>query len=246
MPADISLDIILFLTCVFAAFMQASTGFGFSIIIMAIWPLFFPVTDAVFLQLVAGLFAVGYITIKDWKYINFKIIWLPLILALGGSYLGLSLLIETPNAKAVFLLGLLLVVLSLYFILFRKRIVIPNNWRSAGIAGITSGLMSGFFNISGPPVVLYYNVACSDKREYRASLQFFFMVLIIFKIVLMLFNRSFSNSILPLIPVVVLASLVGIFLGTKVFHRIPGKMLEKVVYSMMMLSGIWYMIKYFI
>ncbi|MBN2558953.1 MAG: sulfite exporter TauE/SafE family protein [Clostridia bacterium] len=246
MPADISLDIILFLTCVFAAFMQASTGFGFSIIIMAIWPLFMPMTDAVFLQLVAGLFAVGYITVKDWKFINFDIIWLPLILALGGSYLGLTLLIETVNAKAVFLLGLMLVLLSLYFILFRKRIVVPNNWRSAGIAGISSGLMSGFFNISGPPVVLYYNVACRDKMEYRASLQFFFMILIIFKIILMLFNRSFSDSILPSIPVVILASIAGIFLGTKMFHRIPGKQLEKVVFSLMMLSGFWYMAKYFI
>lgn len=246
MITNIQLGILLVLTGIFASFVQASTGFGFSIIIMAIWPFFMPVTDAVYLQLVAGLVAVGYIAIKDWKHINFKIIWIPLIIALFGSYLGLAFLLQTPNAKAVLLLGFLFILLSIYFIVFGNKISVPNKWYTAGIAGICSGLMSGFFNIAGPPVVLYYNVACKSKTEYRATLQFFFMILIIFKITVMSINQSFSYEIIKFMPFVAAASVLGIFIGSKVFVRLPVHKLKRAVYILMSISGIWYIVEYFI
>ncbi len=79
-----------FFVIFFAALVQTSAGFAFSIISMMFLPLVFSVQDSMLLVNILNLVVVGYITFKYRKFINFKLIPLPLLFALIGNYIGLS------------------------------------------------------------------------------------------------------------------------------------------------------------
>ena len=49
--------------------MQSSSGFGYAIICMAIWPMFMPFYTASILEAIAAFFMVIYIAVKLWKFI---------------------------------------------------------------------------------------------------------------------------------------------------------------------------------
>jgi len=235
--------VFLFVSAAVAAFVQATTGFGFAIIIMALWPLLMTVPDATQLLLFASIVTILYIAIKYWRHINFKIVTIPLVLALAGTYLGMSFLLSIDNAVALKVIGGLLILLAVYFLVFSDRIRIPENIWSASLAGISCGLMSGFFNISGPPIVLYYSAAAKDKKEYTGTVQFLFTVIILFKIVYLYLKRGLPEMVLANTPVVVVGSIAGMLLGLRLFDRLSTSMVRRMVYILMIAAGVWYIIQ---
>lgn len=235
-------EIFLFCTAFIAAFVQATTGFAYAIVLMALWPLFLSVPEATQLLMFGSVTVVGYIVVKYRKHINFKNVAIPLALGFIGNFIGVNALLSLDNMIIVKILGGLLVLLAIYFYIFSDRIHIPQNPFTASIAGALSGLMGGFFNISGPPIVLYYSVVAKDKEEYIATIQFYFVVLIVFKIFYLWWQRGLSNMVVSHIPLIVAASVGGMLLGLSVFKKLSAGVLKKAVYILMVISGLWYMI----
>ena len=135
----------------------------------------------------------GYIVVRYWRHIDFKTVAIPLVLGLIGTYIGANALLVLDNTIVMKVLGGVLIVLAIYFFVFSRRICIPENLLSASVAGILSGLMGGFFNISGPPIVLYCSATAENKEEYLATVQFYFLVMIIFKMVFLWIYRGLSG-----------------------------------------------------
>ncbi len=237
------LEIFLVVTVMIAAVVQSSTGFGFALIIMSLWPMFLNVCDAMLLQQFAAGVLIFSLAVKYRKYIVFKNIWLPLILALGGTTVGMLYMTKIDNRIALKYLGGALIAISIYFLFFGKRIRIPNNKLTGAIAGTSTGLLSGFFNIAGPPVVLYYSSVLTEKHQYMATLQFFFSVIIFYKMIFLSFTLEYTKIVVMNIPVVVTASIAGVIIGSKLFEKIPSELTRKTVYIMMIITGIFYLIK---
>ena len=147
------------------AFTQSSSGFGFSIITMSLFPLFFSVIDSMILVVLTNMVAVTFIVIRYFKHIQFRLLIIPVILSLITTYIGLINIVSIDNHIIIKVLGIALILLSIYFLFFANKIKVPANQLTASIAGITAGLMNGFLSIPGPPVVLYYSAALEDKRE---------------------------------------------------------------------------------
>lgn len=235
--------IIICIAVFIGAFIQASIGFGFAIVTMAVIPLFIQMTDSLMLLFLCSTIIVGYLAIRNIRYVNYKLLIVPLIFTLIGNYVGLLALVNTDNELAVKLLGGLLILFSIYFFLFSDKVKLPNNQISASIAGIISGVISGFFNIPGPPMVLYYSVAIKDKKAYFATLQMLFFISVLFKIVLFLITEEVSETIKPIIPFAVLFSVLGLILGIYFFNRLSSEKVKKMVYIFMTLAGIWYIVR---
>lgn len=235
-------DVFLFVSVAAAAFVQATTGFGFAIITMALWPLLMSVPDATQLLMFGSMVTVSYIAVMYRRHINFKIVTVPLVLALAGLYLGLSFLLSVDNDIAVRVIGGLLILLAVYFFVFSDRIRIPENIWSASLAGISCGLMSGFFNIAGPPIVLYYSAAAKDKKEYTGTVQFLFAVMILFKMIYLYVKRGLPEMVLTHTPIVIVGSIAGMLLGLRLFDRLSTRIIKRMVYILMIAAGGWYII----
>jgi len=238
-----SLEVFLVATVVIAAIVQSSTGFGFALIIMCIWPMFLDVCDAMLLQQFAAGVLIFSLAFKYRKDIVYKNIWIPLALALVGTTLGMLYMAKIDNHTATKYLGGALIIISIYFLSISKRISIPNNKVTGAIAGTLTGLLSGFFNIAGPPVVLYYSSVLTDKRQYMATLQFFFSVIIMYKMIFLSVTLEYTKIVLMNIPIVIVASIAGVIIGSKLFEKIPTELTRKIVYIIMILTGTFYIIK---
>lgn len=235
-------DMILISLILFAAaFVQSASGFGYAITAMTVLPLFLPLTDSMMVTIICSFFMILYLFLKYRKHVNYKIAFLPFVFSLAGAYVGLVLLVGSPNELALKILGGFLIVLSVYFFIFAQRIKLPNNRVSASVAGLVSGLVGGFFNMGGPPVVLFYSVAAKDKKEYIGTLQFLFLCMSILKFSFFTATLGISEHVLTIIPFGVASSAVGMVLGMMAFDKMPDKIINKVVYVIMALSGIWYL-----
>ncbi len=236
-------DIILICVILFfAAFVQAASGFGYAIAAMAFLPMFLSLTDGMMVTVICSFLTSLYMFSKYRKHVEYRIVFLPLAISLVGAVIGLFLLTNTSNDLAIKILGGFLIALAIYFFFFAQKIKIPNNRISASVAGLLSGLTGGFFNIGGPPVVLFYSVAAKNKFEYLATLQFMFLCMSVVKFTYLTATLGLSREVLTIAPFGIAVSALGMVLGMILFKKMPEKIINRVVYVIMAISGIWYVI----
>lgn len=234
--------ILIILVVCLGAFVQSSAGFGFSIITMSLFPLFFSVIDSMILVVFTNLVAIVFIVVKYFKHIQFKLLVVPLILLLITTYYGLVNAVKIDNDIFMKILGIALILLSIYFYFFSKKIKMPANQLTATITGVVAGLMNGFLSIPGPAVVLYYSAAIKDKKEYIATVQFLFLSSTLLKIAFFTTQYDVSLEIIKLIPFTILAAMLGTFLGHRAFKKMNSETLKKLVYIVMAVAGIKYLL----
>ena len=225
-----------------ASLVQSCTGFGFSILAMSLWPLVMPYKVAASVTALSSVAMIVFITIKLRKHINFKLMLYPLVSSTVTSLAGVFALIASPDAVMRRVLGLVLVLLSAYFIFCSGRIQISQTPANGLIAGAVSGFLSGLFNLGGPPMVVYYLSAADDKLEYNATLQCYFAIN---GCIVVLFHVLAGNVDLQIMQYSAL-SLVGVAAGTlggcALFQRISLLWIRRLVYGFMLAFGIYLLI----
>ena len=152
-----------------ASFVQRTIGFGFGIFIMTALPFLMPsYGEAVTLS---GLLSLTSATVVMVKYLKF-VTWKRLLPMVGAfiifSTLAILLLDKIEGRAMRIILGIMLIIISLYFSFFKEKlqkIIRPTrNWQLG--TGSVSGIMGGLFGMHGPPVVLYLISAEPDKDHY--------------------------------------------------------------------------------
>ena len=208
---------------------QSSSGFGYAIICMAIWPMFMPFYTASILEAIAAFFMVIYIAVKLWKFIDWKLLLPPVIMATVTSLLGVNTLMALD--EAVFL------VLAVYFIFFSSKVHLKAGLVSGLAAGAVSGFCGGLFNIGGPPMVAYFLSVTDDKEKYNATLQMFFTINTVSVFLIHVFQGHVSGAMLPLVGAALAGTAVGTAVGMFLFRRLTMTGIKKVVYIFMMCAG---------
>lgn len=231
--------LVIFLAATVASFIQRVTGFGFGIFIMTILPLIMPSYGEA--TALSGLLAVVnsiYVSIRMWKQIQWKKL-LPILLTfIVVSFFAIRMVAGIDDKMLKHILGVILIAVSVYFFFISERIRVRPTMPVQLTMGTASGLMGGFFAMQGPPAVLYF-IACTDtKEEYLAITQAFFM----FGNLMMTGFRAANGFVTPAVGIGWCCGLagvaIGIWLGAKVFDRMPLPVLRKVVYAYMAVSGV--------
>lgn len=148
---------LILLLAVGASFVERTTGFGFGIFIMTVLPFLMPsYGEATTLSGLLALATTLIICIRMRKYITWKHLWPILItfivISAGAVYLLTRMQLRTLTMS----LGIILIIISIYFLLFGGKIHIKPTIKAQIITGSLSGLMGGFFGMQGPPAVLYF------------------------------------------------------------------------------------------
>ena len=149
-----------------ASFIQRTIGFGFGIFIMTALPFLMPsYGEAVTLSGLLSLTSATIVMVKYLKFVTWKRL-LPIVASfIIFSTIAICLLDKIEGQAMRRILGITLILISLYFSFFKTRLqklIRPTKGWQYG-TGAASGIMGGLFAMHGPPVVLYLIVSEPDK-----------------------------------------------------------------------------------
>lgn len=220
------------------AFVQRVTGFGMGIFAMLFLPYFLPSSGAS--AAVIGMLSCVinvYHGVAQRKHILWKTMLPAACVALAVIPLAVHLSADLPQAVLERLLGVVLMVLSVYFLFFSKRIHLKPTVPNGMLAGALGGMLNGLFSTGGPPVVLYLIHATTDKMAYFATIQAYFGITNLFSTANRLLNGIITPQIAGMAAVALIGLALGDRLGNKVFDKLDADRLRKVIYVGMLFSG---------
>ena len=136
------------------------------------------------------------------------------------------------------ILGVALIVISIYFALFSQRIKLPTTNGVQVGAGTLSGLMGGFFGMQGPPAVLYFIQSEPSKEHYMAMAQTYFLIGNVMMTFVRAYNGFFTTTVLADYCFGLGGVVIGTTLGPYVFKRIPNRIFRYIVYAYIAISGV--------
>lgn len=230
------------LIAMLGSFVQSTTGFGYAVTVMALWPMILPFKTATVAEAITAAFIAITIAVKCYKFIRWKYLVVPSLTSICLNWVGINILQVSSETFLRRVLGAALMLLAVYFIFFSTRIHVRPTVRNGMIAGGIAGLMSGMFSIGGPPIVAYYINALEDKREYTATTQIFFLINTVSLIVMHFIVGNMTPQVLQVSAWAVVGMAVGTAAGLAVFNRLQMATIKKLVYGFMMVMGLYTLI----
>lgn len=231
------------LIAVAGSFIQTSSGIGYAIVTMALWPVFIPFRQASVLEVITAFAMVIYILVKLSGRINFKLLLFPLISSITCSTFGVFTLMASTEAFMRRVLGVFLLILSAYFLFFNGKMKIKPTRTNGLIAGALSGFFGGMFSIGGPPIVLYLVSATDDKMEYSATLQCYYICVSIYILAMHIILGNVTGETLKYSAVVIIGVLIGTGAGLNLFRKLSMNAIKRLVNGFMAVAGIYLTIK---
>ncbi len=210
------------------AIIQSSSGFGFGLFVIPIL-LFLEFGLAPIVIMVVIGSAIQKITAV--KYLKEHLDWqemMPfIVIGLIGLPLGIYAMSRVSNMNQAVVKqvigGLVLVMLALHWKgTIKAREYVPKLW--GYIAGFFAGVLNGFANIGGPPLVLWTLAHQWSNQKMRGTIIAFSLIFVPFQLALMLVTFG-SEMLNPMLKAVVLSPMV--LLGTWIGLKIGGKISQE-------------------
>ena len=234
-----SIVIAIFLLSIGASFVQRTTGFGFGIFIMTMLPFWVPTYGEA--TTLSGLLAITTSAVIVWRlreYVTWKRLWPILLTFVVVSTIAIFALTRIEDYILRQILGVALILISIYFALFSQKIKLPTNKKVQVGAGTLSGLMGGFFGMQGPPAVLYFIQSEPTKEHYMAMAQTYFLIGNVMMTIVRAYNGFLTTTVLTDYCFGLGGVIIGTSLGAYVFKHIPNRIFRYIVYAYIAVSGV--------
>ena len=232
------LELIIILSIVFVSTLTRSTfGFGDALIAMPLLALFIELKIATPLIALIAFFIAISILIRNWQKVEFKSAWRLIVSSLIGIPIGIWYLDDINENVIKLVLGILVLLFSVYSLLKPKIIQIKTE-NYAWLFGLFAGILGGAYNTNGPPIVIYSSLKKWNPQNFRATLQGYFfttgILLIISHGIAGNFTKEVLTYFLYCLPVVLFAVIVG----AKLNKKIPIERFHKYIYIILIILGI--------
>lgn len=240
------LYLFLAVVCSLSSFLQSSIGFGAAVVMVNVLPFVFAPTKAIIISQSACIFLNAYILIRTYKNIRWDVL-IPLLLpSLVCAGLVTKLSLNIDRRLMLISLGVLFILLSIYFSFIANKIKLKPSKLSAFVIGTVSGTMNGMFGAGGPPAILYLAPSLDDKNEYLATSQLFFLGTNLISFVIRIIYGDIVSSDMPIFLTAIASSLIGALIGMHFTNRINGIVLKRFVYLFIGINGFIMIINQFI
>lgn len=234
MSSIIAVLVILFI----AEFVRSSIGFGNALVAM---PLLVLVIDlrlatplVALVSMAAGLVILGG-SLRD---VRFSDAWRLNLGALAGIPGGLFILNTVPQRLGIGIIAVLIIAYAAFSLARPNLPHLRMQWPAYGI-GALSGMAGAAFNISGPPVVVYAGLRRWSPKDFRATLQSFFVPSGFLVIVGHGVSGLWTAEMLQLFLLSMPGVLVATAIGRRVNRRVPYRSFHRIINLFLIAVGIF-------
>jgi uncharacterized protein len=226
--------------------LEGITGFGCTVLALPFCIALAGMTTAIPVLVVLGMLLCLYVVCVDFKNIVWKEYFKIISFVVLGLPIGIWIFSNLPEDLLKKLLGVFMIVVSLrglYISYFAALKTVPSSMTGIkkyllNFLLFLGGIVHGAFSSGGPFVVIYASQALPDKSHFRATLCTLWVSLN-----LMLTINNFRTGVMTeQVLQVLLYSLPflagGMVFGNMAHKRIKGETFSKLVYFVLLLSGI--------
>jgi uncharacterized membrane protein YfcA len=216
-------------TTLAASFISGLSGFGFGLVAMALLPLLIGIKLANAFVSFCTLAIFTSLTIPLRKHIS----WRALVPLLVGTALGVPIgvygLVNLPEGLLLKILAGFILSYVAFSLLTQNKNHFHMDRRWGYLAGFVGGLISGALSAGGPPVIMYCDSLNLGKKGFKATLQVYFVLMILYKIPLFyvtgLLTPELWRTLLNYSPFVAAGTACGVLL----FRRLSDLWFRRVV-----------------
>ncbi len=220
-----------------AGFVQGLSGFGSALVAMPLLLQFLPAREATPFCILMGLVITTMLSIGLRRHLNWKKIAPIFLGCLPGIVLGTYFLKTVDNLLVKRLLGLILIVYSL-FNLFGKVRPRKINPMWGVVAGFLTGTIGAAFSAGGPPTIIYTSLTDWDKDEIKATLSGFFLLTGLLIAVAHAVAGITTKRVLLLFAAGLIPVILGTRLGSKVYEKMSHKSYLKLIFCLLLTMGV--------
>jgi uncharacterized membrane protein YfcA len=239
-PMDGSLvDLTIFLTATFAGALVAGlSGFAFGLIAASLWLYILSPLQTASLIIAFGLIVQSYSVWKLRQAIVWRRLWPFLIGAAIGVPIGVSILTWANPAHVRAIIGVLLVLYSLYALSRRatKPITVGGAAADAGV-GFLNGILAGFTGLAGILVTIWCGVRGWPKDEQRTTFQPVAVAIFVMSAAWLGGSNLISVDTIWLFLYGLPFLFAGTWLGMKLYGRLNETTFRTVVLVLILISG---------
>jgi uncharacterized membrane protein YfcA len=226
-----------------ATIFRSAFGFGESLVAVPLLAWWLPLNVAVPLSVLVSVTIAGVVVVQDWKKIHFRSAGGLILYTLIGIPLGLLLLTSVDERLVKIVLGVVVIVFSIYLLVGKqlKELKTDNRAWLFG-CGLLAGILGGAYGINGPPLVIYGAKRRWSAQHFRATLQGYFLVASMVGVI----GYWFTGLLVPAVIHYYLYSLPvllpAVFIGRVINHRLHGESFFKYVYFVLLGIGLFLLI----
>lgn len=222
-----------------SAFIQAASGLGYAIFAMFFMPLVIPFQQCSIIS-AAIIVVIGIqMTISLRTHIKIKKIILPMIFCILTTWAGIYIIRVTDAKMMRSIMGVFLIVLSFYFYFTSKyKVRIKEGFLTGMMIGSITGITTGMFNIVGPFLTLYYYENSEDNLEFKANIEFSFLVAGVYSLCLNLMYVRLDTFLISAIGTSAVGAVLAGIIGLIIFKKIDKKKLKYVIICVLPVMGL--------
>ena len=221
-----------------ATLIRSSLGFGEALVAVPLLALRIPVTVAAPLAVLVSIAVAATIVVQDRAHVEFRSARRLVIASTAGIPLGV-LLLATAHEQAVKLaLGAVIVAFAAYSLTARSLPHLTDDHPGllAG-CGFLAGVLGGAYGMNGPPLVVYGTLRQWPPRQFRATLQGYFLPASAMGAIgylwIGLYTSAVTRYFVWSLPAVAAAILIGRWLN----QRMRGDRFFRIVYLGLVVIG---------
>jgi len=220
-------------------FVSGLAGFGTALMALGIWLYVLPPSLAVPLVLICSVIAQTSTLPSMWKSFDLSLVWPFLIGGLAGVPLG-TMMVATADPKVFKLsVGVLLLIFPTALYFNQRPLAFKFGGQFAdGAIGFAGGILGGLAGLSGPLPILWANIRGWYKHDRRGFFQLFNFTVLATALVLQTASGLVATQVIWLALVAFPGTLIGAWLGARVYHALSDKHFGDVVLGLLLLSGV--------
>ena len=220
--------LLFFIAAFLAVVIGTVAGFGTSTILLPIALLFVDFKTALVLVAISHLSGSLGATVFFHHGLDKRLILLFGVPSIILTILGAYLVTYVPQNILQLILGLFLLIFSIYFLLKPDFKVLPSKTNTI-FGGSLSGFLQGLLGIGGPlrgAFLISYNM---DKFKYIATLAAIAVIIDATRIPIYFFNGLLEPQFYYFIPVLAVIGIVGSYTGKRIVQKISQNIFKKVI-----------------
>lgn len=179
------------------------------------------------------------IAYKSRKSINFRTTFIFILAIFPAIILGSYLLKVLSDNKVVVFLGILIVLIALYYMFLEDKLFLTlrgDKWII--FFGFLSGLLGSLYGIGGPPLVFYFKNKRYKKEAFRSAMITLFLAMSIIRIPTYFFWSLYSMKIVYSCIAVTPFTLLGLYLGLIMHKHISEEQFKYLTCIVLLCSGV--------